>query len=112
MLDLGERLSIARNRARVGVGQMAKYLNRQRNMVTIYERGDNAPLWVVRRYAEVLGNCTVEWLVAEVGSSPARLPKFTFAEAVTCRSFDATQSLVVPMTEPHPLVGVGAVGSN
>jgi len=45
------------------------------------------------------------WLLG-VGPPP------DFSPAVTCRSFDATQSLVVPMTEPHPLVGVGAVGSN
>ena len=113
MLDLGERLRIARDRAHVGVQEMATALGRGRNMVTLYERGDNAPLWVVRRYVEVLGNCTLEWLVAEVGPSPSRPPKLKLDAVVTAGSVGITQrSMLDDKREPPPLVGAIAVHWN
>lgn len=72
MLTVGERLSIARNRAHMKVGTMATVLGRHRNMVTAYESSNDVPLWVIRTYAEVLPNhTTVEWLTAEVGEPPS-----------------------------------------
>lgn len=74
MLTVGERLSIARNRAHMKVGTMAQFLERHRNMVTAYESSDDVPLWVIRKYAETLPNgTTVEWLTAEVGPPPVDL---------------------------------------
>lgn len=83
MLTVGERLSIARTRADMKVGTMAQALGRHRNMVTAYESTDDPPMWVIRRYVEVLGNDTsVEWLTAEVGEAPRDLRPGTRAPRV------------------------------
>lgn len=74
MLTVGERLSIARNRAGMKAQEMAMLLGRHRNRVTAYEGSAEPPLWVVNAYAANLPNdTTVAWLTAEVGPAPRDL---------------------------------------
>lgn len=75
MLTTGERLTIARERAGIGVGEFAAKVKPNpvhRNTVSRWEDRHREPhMDTIRLYVELCGNTTVEWLVAEVGDPPS-----------------------------------------
>lgn len=75
MLSVGERLSIARSRAGVGVQEMANRLGKHRNRISAYESAESLPLKLIELYADKLGNVTAEWLAFEIGEPPGWRPR-------------------------------------